>query len=81
MKNSVEPGKKPALSPYCQHISSKKLMMAEEPPLVDSDVLDGSQHVWCGVTFKVLGPDGFQCDPEDCRKGRDCFESPLSELL
>jgi len=74
-------GPAPRLSPYCQHLSSKKLMIAEEPPLVDRDVLDASQHAWCGVTYKVLGPDGFQCGPEDCRKGRECFQSPLAELL
>lgn len=81
MKKSAEPGKKPVLSPYCQHLSSKKLMMAEEPPLVDRDVLDASQHSWCEVTHKVLGPDRFSCGPEDCRQGRGCFESPFTDLL
>ncbi len=81
MKNTDHSGARPTVSPFCQHLSSKKLMIAEDPPMVDRDVLDASQHCWCGVTYKVLGPDGSQCHPEDCRKGRDCFESPLAELL
>lgn len=74
-------GAKPLVSPYCQHLSSKKLMIAEDPPMLDTDVLDASQHCWCGVTYKVLGPDGYQCEPSECRKGRECFESPLVDLL
>ena len=75
------PKSAPLVSPYCQHLTSKKIMLLESPPMVDRDVLDASQHVWCGVTYKVLGPDRKQCSPEDCLKGRDCFESPFSDLL
>ena len=69
------------VTPYCVNLQSKKLMIADSPPMEDRDVLDASQHCWCAVTYKVLGPDGSQCHPEDCRKDRECFESPLRGLL
>lgn len=69
------------VSPYCVHLSSKKLMIADAPPMTTRDVLDASQHCWCARTMQVLGPDRMQCHPEDCTKGRDCFESPLADLL
>lgn len=70
------------ISPYCQHIASKKMMLRPDPPLADSDILDASQHCWCSQTMTILGPDGYECHPEDCRsRSRSCFESPLADLL
>ncbi len=74
-------GSPASISPYCRHLESKKLMLAQAPPLVDRDVLDASQHCWCAQSFKILGPDGFAAHPADCRKGRACFDSPLVDLL
>ena len=71
----------PPVSPFCVHLASKKMMISERPPLEDSDVLDSSQHCWCELSHMLIGPDGDAAHPEDCRKGRDCFESPLADLL
>lgn len=71
----------PRVSPFCIRLGSKKLMLAERPPLADGDVLDASQHCWCERTYQVIGPDAGSAHPADCRKGRPCFESPLDELL
>ncbi len=72
---------RPRVSPFCKHLASKKLMISDSPPMVVGDVLDASQHCWCARTMQTLGPDRFECHPEDCTKERDCFESPLSGLL
>ncbi len=32
------------LSPFCAHLGSKKLMLAQRPPTIDADVLDASNH-------------------------------------
>lgn len=69
------------VSPFCKHLASKKLMISDSPPMVVGDVLDASQHCWCARTMQTLGPDRFECHPEDCTTGRDCFESPLAGLL
>lgn len=69
------------VSPYCVRLGSKKLMLSHRPPMADEDVLDASQHCWCEATFQTVGPDGCAAHPEDCRKGRPCFESPLKDLL
>ena len=69
------------LSPFCAHLGSKKLMLAQRPPTVDADVLDASNHCWCEITHQIIGPDGCAAHPEDCRKDRTCFESPLEKLL
>lgn len=80
-RNEEPTSRAPRVSPYCEHLCSKKLMIADEPAMVDRDVLDASNHCWCGSTFKLLGPDGSGAHPEDCRKGRECFSSPLERLL
>jgi hypothetical protein len=69
----------PALnvSPFCVHIQSKKTYFLRSPPMVASDILDGSNHCWCRRTMQVLGPDGEVVDPEECRAGRSCFQSIL----
>jgi hypothetical protein len=56
-------------------------MLAARPPMADEDVLDAANHCWCETTFQSIGPDGCVAHPEDCRKGRPCFESPLENLL
>lgn len=74
--------RRPRVSPYCVHLESKKLSLAESPPMVAEDVLDASQHCWCGRTKEILGPDRYLCHPEECDDStRDCFESPLKGLL
>ena len=79
MANSAP--KRTGLSPFCRHLTSKKMILAAEPPLEASDVLDASQHCWCAKTQTVLGPDRFACHPEDCEdRERDCFESRFGDL-
>jgi len=70
-----------SINPFCAHLGSKKLMLAQRPPMIDTDVLDASNHCWCETTHQIVGPDGSAAHPEDCRKGRPCFESPLEKLL
>ena len=70
-----------AVSPYCTHLSSKKVLVSEGLPMTERDVLDASNHCWCEVTMQTLGPDRDHATPEGCRKGRSCFESPFADLL
>jgi len=77
-------GARPAglkVSPYCSSLRSKKLLAASVPAMTDEDVLDRSMWCWCGQTEQILGPDRKPSHPEDCRKGRSCFESPFEPLL
>ena len=69
------------LSPFCQDLCSKKILVSSGLPLDDADVLDRSNHCWCARTMTVLGPDRELAHPEDCRKGRNCFQSPFESLL
>ena len=72
---------RPAVSPYCQDLCSKKILVTGALPLVDSDVLDQSNHCWCNRTMTELGPDREPVHPEDCRQSRTCFRSPFESLL
>ncbi|MFT4539620.1 MAG: hypothetical protein ACI841_004886 [Planctomycetota bacterium] len=69
------------VSPYCQELCSKKIMISDGLPQTDADVLDTSGAVWCAVTQQILGPDRDEADPQTCRKGRECFRSPFEDLL
>ena len=71
----------PKISPFCIHLDSKKIILAENAPLTEGDVLDASNYCWCRITCQVFGPDRRQVSPEGCQKGRDCFESPLESML
>jgi len=71
----------PKISPYCTSLASKKILGSEGLPLTDRDVLDASNYCWCKQTGQILGPDREITHPEDCRKGRSCFESPFADLL
>ena len=66
-----------ALSPFCVHLQSKKLLFRTAPPATESDVLDASRHVWCRLTMQVFGPDSEIVSTDDCRAGRSCFKSIL----
>ena len=69
------------VSPFCIHLTSKKTTMGEGLPMSNEDVLDASRYCWCEKTLQVLGPDREVARPEDCRKGRNCFESPFESML
>lgn len=69
------------ISPFCVQIGSKKILGMTGRPLTASDVLDGSNWCWCRRTGQILGPDREPAHPDDCIKGRTCFESPWSALL
>ena len=71
----------PRLSPFCQDLCSKKILTRPGLPLTDEDVLDASNHCWCKQTQTQLGPDREPAHPEDCRRGRSCFQSPFEDLL
>jgi len=62
------------LSPYCAHLRSKKSRFLASPPRTEGDILDASRHCWCERTMQLLGPDRALVDPDDCRRGRSCFE-------
>jgi hypothetical protein len=70
----------PRVSPFCSRLLSKNIVKRARPMLVDDDVLDASNHCWCACTGQILGPDRFVAHPRDCRRGRACFESPISDL-
>ena len=80
MTASPEPEAAPRVSPFCVHLLSKNIVKRARAMLTDDDVLDASNHCWCGTTGQALGPDRFVAHPSDCRRGRACFESPLSDL-
>ena len=73
--------KRTHVSPFCSHLASKKVSLLDGLPMCDADVLDASNHCWCEATMQVLGPDRQLAHPEDCRKGRECFESPFDSML
>jgi hypothetical protein len=62
---------------YCLHLQSKKTFFLRGPALLESDLLDASQHCWCRKTMQAVGPDGEIVDPADCQAGRACFASLL----
>jgi hypothetical protein len=61
--------------PLCRHLRSKKSYTLAAPARSSADVLDGSGHCWCGKTMLPLGPDDDRVDPDNCRAGRNCFET------
>jgi hypothetical protein len=61
-------------SPYCKHLRSKKWHFRTGPPMVASDLLDASNHCWCAKTCEALGADDELAHPDDCTRGRACFE-------
>jgi hypothetical protein len=71
----------PIISPFCSDLCSKKVLGRVGLPMEASDVLDGSGWCWCGRTGQLLGPDRQVAEPESCRKGRACFDSPFASLL
>lgn len=62
------------ISPFCAHLRTKKYFFLETPPVEDDDILDASGRSWCNHTQEALGPDGEMVSPQDCRRGRRCFE-------
>ncbi len=72
---------RPRVSPYCSALSSKKILGLQGLPMSDSDVLDASNWCWCRKTAQILGPDRQPAHPQDCRRGRGCFDSPFAALL
>ena len=75
------PTQEPKISPFCTHLSSKKVTLLSGLPMTNGDVLDASGHCWCSLTAQILGPDREVAHPEDCKKGRACFESPFESML
>jgi hypothetical protein len=77
----MEERTKPTISPFCTHLASKKMTLIEGLPMTTSDVFDASENCWCEKTMQILGPDRAVSHPEDCKKGRTCFESPFESML
>lgn len=69
------------LFPFCVHLESKKVLLAAARPRERADVLDASNHCWCGLTQQVRGRDGGIAHPDDCRRGRSCFRGVLEAPL
>lgn len=74
---SETPRKTADISPFCSELRSKKLLFATRPPQSTEDLLDASNHCWCGETMQALGPDGEMVDPQDCRPPRACHKPYL----
>ena len=70
----------PRFPPFCRHLSSKKVLGRDRPPLTAADVLDGSRWCWCAATSQLLGPDREPAHPDQCLKHRGCFESAFADL-
>lgn len=73
-------GSAPRVSPFCMHLLSKNIVKRAHPMLTDEDVLDASNHCWCKCTGQILGPDRYVAHPSECRSGRTCFESRVTDL-
>ncbi len=81
MTSETNQPSRPAVSPFCQDLCSKKILVTPGSPMTDADVLDRSNHCWCSQTMTILGPDREPAHPGDCRQGRECFRSPFESLL
>jgi hypothetical protein len=66
-------------SPFCRNLRSKKYFFLQSMPLVESDMLDMSNHCWCRCTQQVVGPDGSKVRPNVCNAQRGCYESQFAE--
>jgi hypothetical protein len=66
--------KRPAISPFCARLRSKKTYFLSGPPRTEGDILEASGRTWCLHTMDALGPDGKIVRPEACQAGRSCFE-------
>jgi|FLOH01.1.fsa_nt_gi hypothetical protein len=60
-------------SPFCSKLRTKKYYFLNGPAMVEGDLLDASNDCWCKETMQRVGPDGVVVDPEDCQKGRGCY--------
>jgi hypothetical protein len=70
----MESARSPLDSPFCKHLRSKKWYFRKGPPATIEDAVDGSRHCWCHRTWETIGPDDDPAHPEDCVRGRGCFE-------
>jgi hypothetical protein len=74
-RSETNPPERDALdSPFCKHLRSKRWYFRTGPPQVARDLLDSSNHSWCGVSCEIQGHDGEMATPEFCVRGRACFE-------
>lgn len=71
----------PLVSPFCRHLQTKKRMLGGRPPRTSAELMDASGHCWCACTMKALGPDREFAHPDDCLRGRPCFESAFPDPL
>ena len=65
-------------TPFCAQLRSKKYFMLDVLPTDESQYLDDSNYCWCFRTQQVVGPDGSQAAPDQCKPGRACYQSALA---
>ncbi len=69
----------PTAPELCRRLRWKAMFNALAPR--EAGMEDDPQHeiddgfVWCTHNMNCLGPDGRVASKDDCRRGRDCFES------
>lgn len=66
-----------SLFPICAELRTKKYYLLGRPPRSSAEVLDASNDCWCARTDDRLGPDKDPVHPDDCRRGRSCFQALL----
>jgi hypothetical protein len=64
-------------TPFCRELRSKRFFTTEGVPTEASQYLDGSDHCWCFVTQRPIGPDNGRVYPDRCVPGRSCYRSAL----
>jgi hypothetical protein len=67
----------PLNSPFCRELRSKRFFFARGIPTEAQTYLDGSDHCWCYLTQKPIGPDADKVYPDRCIPGRSCYRSAL----
>jgi hypothetical protein len=77
MAETKPPGETPVASPFCRELRSKRFFAVQGVPTDASQYLDRSDHCWCFVTQRPIGPDGAKVYPDRCVPGRSCYRSAL----
>ncbi len=67
----------PPPTPFCRELRSKRFFFVQGVPTQVSQYLDGSDHCWCFLTQRPIGPDGGKVYPDRCVPGRSCYKSAL----
>jgi hypothetical protein len=63
-------------APVCCHMRSKGMYIHGTAELVETGMPGtGDGYCWCLKTMHVFGPDNTVVNREECRPGRQCYET------